>query len=393
MQSWRRFAHTRWLQCAAVALLALASRLASISGPYFSDAFRHIRAIESGRMVIQPPGYFVFNLSAWLLSRALHVSAANALQGMNVAFSVAGAVVFYLLATRLETGSSPLLLSLNYVCSPVVWFSGDVHSSYAAVTFFAPLLLLVVESERQFVLGSLVWALMTAFRASDGVFVLPWMIYRSRDCSRKQRFTAIGVAAPITAAWWTLTIERYRSGGPLSPLRYSGVQAKRLAQGVLTGNFGIHALVNAFHALSGMIVTWGLLLPAVCLGAAACARNARSRSMVIFLAPGLAFFLLYYVSDAPYFAYTAAAGMILAGEYLARRPTKAARATLLFAICASLVFMLAARTVATNGSRARAVADAYFLKYSVPSLKEHKDPRLAALLGACKDADVLGICR
>jgi hypothetical protein len=384
-----------------VALFALVLRLAGLSGPYFADAFRHIRAIDSGRMVIHAPGYLVFNLLGWTLSHLLHISTAHALQGMNVVFSVAGAAVFYLVAVRLNS-ASPFLLALAYACSPVVWFSGDVHSSYAASTFFAPLLLLMVEGERRFVWGSLVWALLAAFRASDGAFVLPWMIFQSRNFTWKQRLAGIAVAAPVTAAWWALTNERYRSGGALSPMLYSGMQVHGLAQGVLAGNFNIHALVNAFHAVAGMTITWGLLLPAVCLGLAAArgdraesdrAGSDRARSMALYLAPGLAFFLLYYVADAPYFAYTAAAGMLLAGEFLARGPVRRGQAVLGAAICGSLLFMFAARTVSSSGSRAKAVADAYFLKYSVPSMKARKDPRLAALLGACGDADVLGICR
>jgi hypothetical protein len=400
VQNWSRMAQARWLQCTALALLTLILRLAGISGPYFADAFRHIRAIESGWLVIHPPGYFFFNLCGWLLSRLLHVSAADALQIMNIAFSVAGAVVFHLLVTRIHTASSPILLSLAYVCSPVVWFSGDVHSSYAAATFFAPLLLLVVEGERRFVWGCLVWALMTAFRAADGVFVLPWMVFHALRFNWKERLTGLAIAAPITAAWWLATASRYKAifavahrSINVSPLLNSEGQVEGLAQGVLTGHPGVHALVNALHAASGMIMTWGLLLPAVGLGAVTRPRNARSPSLALFVAPGAAFFLLYYVSDAPYFAYAAAAGMLLAGQYLERWTIWRQQAALVIAIFASLSFMFAARTVPVNGSRVGAVADAYFLKYSVSALKKQQDPRLAALLGACHAPDVRGICK
>jgi hypothetical protein len=39
------------------------------------------------------------------------------------------------------------------------------------------------------------------------------------------------------------------------------------------------------------------------------------------------------------------------------------------------------------------VTDAYFVRYSVPSLKEQRDPRLARLLGACHDQSVMGVCK
>jgi hypothetical protein len=169
----------RAFRCGALVLLTLILRIASASGPYYVDAFRHIHSIESGALVIHPPGYFLFNAAGFFLAHLLHVSAAGALQILNIAFSVSGAAVFYLLVSRLAVIPSPFWLALAYVCSPIVWFSGDIHSSYAAMTFFAPLLILVVDCEQSFIWGCIVWAVMTGFRPSDGVFVLPWMVLQS----------------------------------------------------------------------------------------------------------------------------------------------------------------------------------------------------------------------
>jgi hypothetical protein len=397
MADFDRLLQSRGLRCSALALLTFILRIVSASGPYFSDAFRHIRAIQSGLLVIHPPGYLVFNLTGFLLARLLHVSAADALQILNISFSMGGAAAFYLFVSRSNAFASPFWLSLAYVCSPIVWFSADVHSSYAALTFFAPLLILVVDSERSFVWGCLVWAFMTAFRPSDGVFVLPWMAFQALRFPRKKWHTGAVIAALVTAAWWIPTSMRYKALGappsaPTGGLLYSDDQVHGLAQGVLTGHFGIHALVNAFHAISGMVMVWGLLTPLVCLGAAKAIRQATARSMTIFLTPGVLFFVLYYVSDAPYFAYTAAPGIVLAGVALAKWSPAQQRASLVAAVCASLIFMIAARPIDTKGSKVRAVADAYFLKYSIDALKEQKDPRLASLLGACNDPNVRGIC-
>lgn len=380
------------IRCGALALLTFLLRIVGASKPYFVDSFRHVQAIESGRLVIHPPGYFLFNATGFFLSHLFHVSAADALQILNITFSVSGAAVFYMLLTRLPAISSPFWLSLAYVCSPIVWFSGDIHCSYAAAAFFAPLLILVVEGERRFVWGCIVWALMTGFRPSDGVFVLPWMAFHSLQFRWRERLIGISAAVPLVGAWWLPTVERV-GGGLLSPLRYSRDMAHGLAQGVLTSQVGLHSLVNALRAIAGMIMTWGVLTPLVCLGMAASMRNATSRSMTIFLAPGLAFFLLYYVADAPYFAYAAAAGMILGGTYLATWSAKIRQSAYAFAVCASMFFMIYARPADGKTSKIRAVADAYFLKYSVPSLKEQRDPRLAILLGACDDSTVRGPCR
>jgi hypothetical protein len=343
-------------------------------------------------LVIHPPGYFLFNAAGSAISHLLRVSTGSALQIMNIAFSVSGAAIFYLLVSHLTTTPSPFWLSLAYVCSPIVWFSGDVHSTYAALTLFSPLLILVVEAERSFVWGCIIWALMAGFRPADGAFVLPWMVFQSLRFDWKDRLIGISAAIPIVAAWWIPTAQRYR-GNLLSPLIYSGDQVNGVAQGVLTGHLGVHALVNAFHAIAGLIMTWGVLTPAVCLGVTAWTRNGIARSMAILMAPGLVFFLLYYVADAPYVVYLAAPGMILAGVYLAHWSPRKRLAGYAVAISASVLFMICAHPADGRPSKTRAIADAFFLKYSVPSLREQKDPRLASLLGACNDSSVLGVCK
>ena len=393
----RRLLQLPWFQCSVLVLLTLVLRIASGSGPYFVDAARHIQAIESGKLVIHTPGYFLFNATGFFISHLLHVSAGSALHILNVAFSVSGVAAFYFLVSRFLPKASPFWLSLAYACSPIVWFSGDIHSSYAAMTLFAPLLILVLEGDRReldrrFVWGCAVWALMTGFRPSDGVFVLPWMVFHSLRFPWKERLAGVLVAIAIVAAWWMPTVERY-GGSLLLPLSSSQRQVHGLAQGILTGHFGVHALVNAVHAVAGIIMTWGLLTPAACLGVAAWTRNPVARSMTIFLAPGLAFFLLYYFSDGPYLAYLAAAGMVLAGVYFQNRPPATQRTIYAVAICASLLFMVSARPAHGKPSKLRAVVDAYFVRYSVPSLKEQRDPRLAKLLDACHDATVAGVCK
>jgi hypothetical protein len=85
--------------------------------------------------------------------------------------------------------------------------------------------------------------------------------------------------------------------------------------------------------------------------------------------------------------------MVLAGVSLARWPPRQRQTVYAVAISASMLFMIYARTADGKRSQIRAVADAYFLKYSIPSLKRQKDPRLASLLGKCDDSSVLGICK
>jgi hypothetical protein len=115
--------------------------------------------------------------------------------------------------------------------------------------------------------------------------------------------------------------------------------------------------------------------------------------MTLFVTPGVAYCALYFISDALYLVYAAAAGMILAGIYLAKWPAKQRESLYAVAICLSGIFMVCGHTAHETRSRVRAVVDAYFLKYSVPSLREQDDPRLASLLGACDDKSVHGVCK
>jgi hypothetical protein len=368
--------------------VTLLLRILGASVPYYVDGPRHVDAIQSGQLVIQAPGYFLFNSCAWALSRGLHISAATALQVGNIGFSVAGVALFDLVASRLlKNPATAFALSLAYACSPVVWFAADIHSTYAAMTFFTPLLLLTLEGENRFVLGCSVWALMMGFRPSDGVFVLPWMIYQSLRFPWKQRITGAAAALAITALWWIPTARRY-GGGLLSPLSHSHTQAARLAQGVLTGHLTIHALLNGIHTGLGAVLAWGLLTPVLILGVLRWARNPLARSMTIYIAPGLAFFLLYFFSDPLYLAYAIAPGMLLAGLFLEEVRPSLRQSTYAVAIAASLIFMLTARP-SNEPSKMHAVADAYLLQYSVPSLKRAKTLRLAKLLGACHEEGVI----
>jgi hypothetical protein len=200
--AFRRLAQFPSIQCSILVVFTVLLRLTSASGPYYVDAPRHISAIESGLLVIQPPGYFLFNATGLLLCHLLHVSAGTALQILNITFSVSGVAVFYLLLSRLPTISSPFWLSLAYACSPIVWFSGDIHSSYAAMTLFAPLLILVLECERRFLWGCVIWALMTGFRPSDGVFVLPWVAFHSPHYAKPD--INARMHRSLRRWWWTL---------------------------------------------------------------------------------------------------------------------------------------------------------------------------------------------
>jgi hypothetical protein len=375
-----------------VLLLAVAGglRLACISEPYFVDGPSHVQAIESGALVIQAPGYFLFNVTGLAVARALHCSVAHALTAVNILFGELGVLLFALLSLRRFTRGQALLLTLCYVVSPIVWFAADVHSTYAAMTAFAPLLFLCCEDWDAFVLGCFFWALMTGFRPSDGVFVVPWMVWQGWRRSWPVRVRGVLVAAPVLLAWWIPTVRRF--GGLQGLLHSSRNQAAGLAQGVLTGHVSSHAAMEVVRTIVGLMLGWGLLLPAVGFALVRWARRSPEvLSALIWMLSGLLFFALYYVADPIYVAYFIAPGFIAAGYLLQRWTVRGRVGVYAASAVASVLFMLLAQPVAASGTSA-AVANAYVLKFTRWSLKHRYAPRLAVLLGACGREGVVGEC-
>lgn len=374
-----------------IVLATVATRLWSLSGPYYVDAPRHIESILNGKLVIHPPGYIAFNATGFLVYRLFHVTADHALQMVNITFSILSASTFFCLANRLKKVSEPFLLALAYTLSPIVWFSAAIHSTYASMTFFAPLLLLCLEAEGSFLWGCLVWGMLTAFRPSDGFFLLPWMVYKATAYPLNKRLGGAAICVASIIAWWVPTALRYHMGW-LGPFSTSLAQMMNLAQGVLVGGGSKHAGANIVHAILAAIVSIGLLLPWSVAGFIKCRRSPLAMSLLVYVAPGLLFFFLVYVSDAAYYAFLIAPLVLLGGIELEYYSAIVRKSILVLASVVSLLFMLFAHQ-SSRPSTLGALTDAYVTRYSVPSVKEHKAARLAELLGKCGSEDVKGVCK
>jgi hypothetical protein len=343
----------------AIGVLVLISRLVFISKPYFVDGPAHVRAIVSGANFIQPPGYYLFNKTAWLLAHAVHISPAAALISLNISFSIAGAIVFALLITRIFPGKLGMLLAVFYAFSDVTWFVADVHSSYASVTFFAPLLLyLLWFTERGWAVG-IVWGLMAGFRPSDGVFVLPfvaWVLFRKP----KQILFFLATAVPIFALWYFPTI-RHFGGNILSPLHAAATQVDRQANGIFASDSPLRKIGNIVHVLTAALDGWNLLFAAALVGLFA--HEKYRTDLVIYMLPGMLFYIFYFFSDPTYFSFLLAPGVILAGYGLSHSRSATAQAVIVAAITISFTQMLLLRPVAYRND-AEATLDAYVLEYS-----------------------------
>jgi hypothetical protein len=314
-----------------------------------------------------------------------------ALTGLNVLFGEGSLVCFALLGRRRFSESETLILTLCYAVSPLLWFASDVQSSYIAAAFFAPLLFICFEDWDMFPLGCLLWAVMTGFRPSDGVFVIPWIAYQGLRRSWRTRLLGILAAVPGILAWWIPTALRF-GDGLFSPLHRTGEQARSTSNGVLTGGLWIHGALGVGRVLAGMILGWGLLVPIVFWALIWRNRNSRPmHSVLIWVGPGLLFFMLYYIAIPIYLAYLIPAGFLAAGYVMEGWSQKQRLSLCLGSAALSLLFMFFARPVAVSNAGI-AILDSDVLAYSRWGLVHQYQHSVTALMGVCEPKGILGTC-
>ncbi len=121
---------------AGLICLVVLSRVIFISTPYYVDGPNHVAAVTSGDLFLQRPGYFLFNFVARTIYLTGLIGAASNVTLLNIGLSAFGSAIFCVLSIRLMPGMVGLLLAVFYSFSDTVWFVSDIHSTYAAMTFF-----------------------------------------------------------------------------------------------------------------------------------------------------------------------------------------------------------------------------------------------------------------
>jgi hypothetical protein len=264
------------------------------SGPaYFADGPRHLAAIADHTYVIQPPGYWLFNRIGGLFPNPEH-----GLLLLNWLFSALGCMALYGCARKLVATPLAELGALLYATAFFAWFSGNVHSTYASQLLFPPLVFYLMlryrEDKRALWLCAIAasFALGAGLRPSDGVFLSPLLLLFFLRLPAKQK-VLLGSLVMVFCLTWLIPSE-------LAQHRYhpdsSGAELGRVAIGaVLLGKFNVYTISNAIR----------FFLPlAVALGPAAIylLRSGRGAGMWlwVWVIPGSLFFLLLFISDAPY---------------------------------------------------------------------------------------------
>ncbi|MBS1875390.1 MAG: glycosyltransferase family 39 protein [Acidobacteria bacterium] len=340
------------------------SRVALVSQPYFADGPAHVRNIGLGKFIMQPPGYFVFNLSGWLLTR-ITLSPALSVTFLNVCFGVLGVYVFAKICERVFGPPLMHIMSACYAAMNVVWFASLIHSTYAPMTFFGPAVFYcVLRSERKwFLVGCATWALGAGFRPSDGFFLLPLLCLASVERSWSERFYGASIAAVVASSWWIPTAVHY--GNILGPISAAAGQAASVSGNVSIVRVGVtpRSLANVLRFVTAVGVSMNVLLP---LAGWQCLRSwgdRVTRLSLMWILPGSLFLMLIYMSDAVYITFMAGGWLLLAGLCCHRWDPRRATALLAVFIVVSTTYMLACRPVAPT-SFPRRVANAFCLEYT-----------------------------
>jgi hypothetical protein len=298
---------------ATLALLTLVSRVLCRGSVYWADGPAHIRSILEKVYVIQPPGYWLFNRIAGLFPNPI-----TAISVMNIVFSVAAVVVFYYSALFFTGRRSAFLAALAYSSIFYIWFSGEVHSTYASqalfpvATFYALLRYDRDNASWMLWLAAFLFAAGAGLRPSDGAFLLPMLVYFSAArLPRKRAALFLAVSVALCLAWVIPTALAYGNsvsglpgvGAYMSKIVKvrsitAGVNAKSIANIV---RYGVPLLVAFWPvlivAVSNVIHDWG---------------DWRIRMMLLWILPGSLFFTLSYMSNAPYLNFLSAAVLLLA---------------------------------------------------------------------------------
>ena len=300
------------LQSALLALLTLVSRVACHGPVYFADGPSHLQAIASKVYVIQPPGYWLFNRIA-----SLFPNPGIAISSMNILFSVAGVVVFYLTALQLGSIRNAFLGALAYCSVFYVWFAGEVHSTYASQILFPILLfyaLLKFDSDRapwRIWLAIFIFGLGAGLRPFDGLFLVPMLAFFClMRLPRKQGIFYFAVALTLCLAWLIPTVRAYShgDGGMRGALAYILLimKVRSITTGVNAGT-----MANVVRYIFPLLVAFWAVLPAATANGFRNRLDWRVQMMLLWILPGSLFFVFSYISDAPYLTFLSAAILLL----------------------------------------------------------------------------------
>lgn len=359
--------------------MVLVSRVLTTGPVYFVDGPSHVRAALARTYLLQPPGYWLFNRVI-----AFFPNPERGIVFLNCAFSALGVVAFYYAARLLVQKRVAQLGTAVYAVIFFDWFAGGIHSTYASQLLFPVLLffLLQLHSRRPrlvyLIAAAASYAIGAGFRPTDGLFVgFMFLYYLIRRAPLRQALLSFAVATLLCLVWLVPTLDGFAvQWGASSAVAYSGkitAEVSPLFRGIT-----YRSLANVTRFLVPLALAFCPLLPSI-FRTLAKLRNESVKLMWIWIVPGSAFMVLFYMADAPYLTFMTAAVLLLAMKQLDSVPPRLG--TLLLASC--LVFNMAffwsfvpirSKSLAVN------VLNVYAGKYTRFALRNQWQPNLSDLV-------------
>lgn len=300
------------LSASSLALYVLVTRLLCRGSVYFSDGPSHVDAILTRTYIIQPPGYWLFNRIAGLFpTPELTISA------LNILFSVAGILVFYFTALLFTSRRNAFLGAFVYANISYIWFSGEIHSTYASQILFPVAVfytLVRYERSRQrwlLYLAAALFALGAGLRPSDGAFLIPMVGYFAVSrLGWKDTLRLSALVCALCLCWIVPTWLAYRESqdGIMGAFNYVNeiVRVKSLLSGI-----NKYSLANVVrYVLPLFIAFWPLPFTAL----TNIVRNRDQwhiRMLLFWIVPGSLFLTLVLTAHATYLNFFTAAIVLL----------------------------------------------------------------------------------
>lgn len=312
-QLWNRLKGNNLLFPAILAVSTLVARILCRGPLYFGDGPKIVDSILEKTYIVQPPGYWLFARAAGLFSNPV-----LAITVMNILFSVAGVVIFYYTACLFTSRANACIAALAYSTVFYVWFSGEIHSTYASqlcfpvATFYV---LLCYERDRmrwQLVLAACLFAIGAGFRPTDGMFLIPLLLYFALfRMPLKNGLLFLALASVLCFGWLVPTWLAYRleDGGVQNFTTYVSLVVR--VQSVLTG-VRMYTVANFVRYALPLLVGFWPVAGLVATNALRYREDWRVRALLIWIVPGSLFFLFCLISNAPYLNFLTAAILLIA---------------------------------------------------------------------------------
>ena len=298
---------------AILAVFVLVSRILCRGPLYFADGPSEIASIAQKSYIIQPPGYWMFDRIAGLFSDPV-----LAMTTINIICSVAGVVVFYYTACLFTGRWNAFLAAFAYSTIFYVWFSGEIHSTYATQILFPVatyyLLLRYDRGRAKWMLwlAALVFAVGAGLRPTDGFFMIPLILYFAAfRVPRKDALIFLSLIVVLCLGWliptW-LAFKHYDAGIPAFAAYVAFITTK---QSLLTG-IRMYTLANPVRYILPMLVGFWPVLGIALVNAFRQRRDWRVQTLLLWIVPGSLFFVLVLMACAPYLNFFTAAILLLA---------------------------------------------------------------------------------